>query len=129
MKVSTNKYDILESGSVIVPVNEYVEFDIEGLRYRFLFINDNTEDSKGVASISGSLTKDDQGDYFAIEVKNYKGLFYSPSDLIKVGELGGKDLYVYFSIVTVSDDNNAVLRVFHYTWYILKKQTNGAKSK
>ena len=36
MKKSTSTYDILESGSVVLPENEYLEFEIEGLRYRLL---------------------------------------------------------------------------------------------
>lgn len=37
MQLSTGKYEIIETGSVIIPTNDYIQFSFENLRFRFLF--------------------------------------------------------------------------------------------
>lgn len=42
ISISSSKYDIIESGSVIVPEDDYIEFSIDNLRFRFVFTSNHT---------------------------------------------------------------------------------------
>ena len=125
MKKSTNSYDILESGSVVLPYNEYLEFDIEGLRYRFTFSDDLEGENKGKTRVTGALVQDGESKFLSLNVINYNSLFSTPAQPIEMGILGGRKLYVYFSIVSMTGDNPGKTRVLYYTWYQLKEVSNG----
>lgn len=125
MKKSTNTYDILESGSVVLPGNEYLEFEIEGLKYRFLFSDDQEGENKGQTRITGALVKDENGEYLSLNVINYNALFATPAQPLEMGILNGRKLFVHFSVVTLSGTDNSKTRVLYYTWYQSKEMANG----
>ena len=58
IEVSTTNHIILNSGSVIVPGEEYVEFKIEGLRFRFTFAVDDV--------VFGFAVVDDDGEFYHV---------------------------------------------------------------
>lgn len=119
--ISTTSYQILQSGSVIVPSGEFVHFEIEGMHFRFTFSDQTNQDNTKTTRITGSLIKVDDKDGLAIDVINYESLFSSPKKMFEVGTLKGKKLYVRFSVVTLSgDDSSEKSRIFHYTWYLAK---------
>lgn len=119
MKITTNRYDILESGSVIVPSNEYLEFELVGLRIRFEFIEEPANaDGTTNSSITGAIVNEGDQQYLSVRITNYNSLFDTPTQMLEVGNVEGKKLTVCFSIVGLSSQNNTNrLRVFHYTWY------------
>lgn len=118
MELSTSKYDILESGSVIVPENDCLQFKIEELRFRFIFSPNELAQNNNDASVTGAVKKDEEGEYLEINVLNYNGLFDSPMEKINVGRIDGKQLFVYFSIAPLITDNTQVKnRIVLYTWY------------
>lgn len=47
IELSTEVFDVISAGSVIIPANDYVEFLIENLRFRFNLVQNNTEAQKG----------------------------------------------------------------------------------
>ena len=121
MDISTNNYDIIGSGQVIVPPGEYVEFKIESLRFRFYFEDTvDSDSSQSESSISGTLVQDDQSKYLSIKVVNYRNLFQTTNKTIEVGRIKGKALSVMFSIVSVGSDND-ITKIFYYTWYKAKQ--------
>lgn len=118
MEISTSKYEIIESGSIIVPENDYVQFKINGLRFRFVFMPNEIDKNNQEAGVTGTLKKDDEGDYLEIEVENYNSVFSSPMERLRVGTVGDKSLFVYFSIVPLITNNTKVnSRIMLYTWY------------
>lgn len=118
MELSTSKYVILESGSVIVPENDYVQFKFGNLRFRFVFAPNDLEQSDENATVEGTVKKDEEGEYLEINIVNYNGLFDSPMEKINVGSIGGKPLFVYFSIAPlISDKTKIKNRIVLYTWY------------
>lgn len=117
MEISTSKYIILESGSVIVPEDDYVEFNIKGARFRFVFTQDDIASTDDIASVSGTLKKDAEGDYLEVEINNYNGIFSTPSQTLKVGTIDEKPLYVNFSTVPLADNSRTKCRIIIYSWY------------
>lgn len=118
MEISTSNFDIIESGSVIVPENDYVQFKFNGLRFRFVFMPNEIDMNNQEVGIAGTLKNDDEGDYLEIEVQNYNSVFSSPMEKLRVGTVGDKSLYVYFSIAPLITNNTKVnSRIMLYTWY------------
>lgn len=122
MKITTSNYNVLETGSVIVPSGEYLEFEIQGLRYRFSFKKEkNEETGEYQSSITGSLIEEDGDKRFVINIVNYDSLFSSTTQMLNVGTIKGKTLSVRFSIVALDEnETKTTTRVFHYTWYLEK---------
>lgn len=118
MEISTSNFDIIESGSVIVPENDYVQFKFNGLRFRFVFMPNEIDMNNQEVGVAGTLKNDDEGDYLEIEVQNYNSVFSSPMEKLRVGTVGDKSLYVYFSIAPLITNNRKVnSRIMLYTWY------------
>lgn len=121
ISVSTNSYHVLQSGTVIVPPSEYVHFEIEGLQFRFTFNEKKNSDCSKDTGITGSIIQVDGKNCLAIDVINYDELFATPKDIIEVGTLKGKKLFVRFSVITLGkDDDSDRSRIFYYTWYLAK---------
>lgn len=125
MKKSTSTYDILDCGSVVLPENEYLEFEIGGLRYRFSFSDDLDGENKGQTRITGALVQEGESQFLSLNVINYNALFSTPAQPIEMGILNGKKLFVYFSIVSLSGDDKRKARILYYTWYQTKEEVNG----
>lgn len=120
-EISTNKYNIIASGSFILSEG-YVEFKIETLRFRLSFDNDESREEH---HIQGNLKEDMYGKYFDLSVFNYDSMFDTPSKPLKVGILNGFPLYFSFSVSTLSGNNSHKSRIIVYTWYTSKKHENG----
>ena len=129
MKISTNKYVVVDNGTIVLPDNEQLEFEIEGLRFRFTFLEDLSDDSKGKTRITGALVSDDGSQYMSIDIINFDSLFATPNQMIEMGKINGKKLFLNFSIITLSNKNDDKTRVFHYTWYTLKEQNDGTTTE
>lgn len=125
MNKYTENYDILETGSVVLPPNEYLEFEIGGLKFRFSFL-DEVEGSNPVQTkVTGQLIQGSGKSILSIKVINYNSLFTTPPHMLEMGTLDGKRLFVLFSVVSLSADENNKMRVFHYTWYKSKVERDG----
>lgn len=117
IEVSTTNHIILNSGSVIVPGEEYVEFKIEGLRFRFTFVQDDALQGENKSNITGEVREDKDGQLFNMTVYNFTGLFATPTQMMNVAHINGKQLSVRFSIVELDSNGTQPMRIFHYTWY------------
>lgn len=126
MKISTANYEILLSGSIVLPENEYLEFEIEGLRYRLTFKDELEGENKGQTRVTGALVSDEGNpQYLSLAVINYNALFATPYQPIEMGTLEGKKLFLFFSVIVLSGDDTGKNRVFHYTWYKSKVVNDG----
>lgn len=75
VKISTEHYDIIDNGSVIVPSGQGIEFKINGLRFRFVFpqvINDSEERENSIDQI---VKTDEEGDFLEITIANLRSAF------------------------------------------------------
>lgn len=118
MEISTSKYDIIESGSILIPDDDYVDFSFSDLRFRLFFESGYGEKSKDDASISGTIKSDNNGTYLQISVKNYNRPFATPTEILNVGTIDGRSLYFSFSVVPIGNEGeNPKCRLVVYSWY------------
>ena len=121
VKLSTEGYEILSSGSVIVPSNEYVQFEINGMRFRFSFIQESTEDNAEV-QITKTVETDQSGQKcLTILISNVKDSFFgSLRRSMPVASIAGRPLNVRFSILSINKDEEANTedKILFYTWYL-----------
>ena len=125
MKITTSNYEILDTGSIVLPDNEYLEFEIESLKFRITFNEECEGENKDQSRITGQLVQEVSGSYFSMRIINYNSLFSTPIQLLEMGTVGGKKLFLNFSVVPLSSSDNNKTRVFHYTWYKSKELNNG----
>lgn len=119
VKISTEHYDIIDNGSVIVPSGQGIEFKINGLRFRFIFpqvINDSEERENSIDQI---VKTDEEGDFLEITIANLRSAFFATSrQLMHLAKLEGRRLFFKFSIVSVNtSENNEEDKIMFYTWY------------
>ena len=126
VKLSTEGYEILSSGSVIVPANEYVQFEIEGLKFRILFVQES-EDENAPVQISKTVETNQNGqDCLTILISNLQKAFFSSTrQSMQVATIGDRALSVRFSIVSVNriEELGSEDKLLFYTWYLANDTT------
>ena len=122
--LSTEGYEILSSGSIIVPSNEYVQFEINGLRFRFSFVQESDEDNAEV-KISKNVETGQSGKIcLTVLVSNVRNSFFgSIRQSMQVATIDGRSLSVRFSLLSINIDEESKTedRLLFYTWYLSKK--------
>ena len=113
--ISTEHYDIISSGNVVLQMGEYLEFQIMNLRFRIVFAESSDEQEGRIQQ-----TVENQGSpdaYMLITFYNqHKAFFSSVSSLSSVATIDGKHLYLK-AINNVNDNSD---KIFFYTWYLDK---------
>lgn len=118
MKLSTGNYEIIETGSIIIPPNDYIQFSFNDLRFRFLFTSSLEMLDEKESEVIGTIKNDEEGSYLEIEVRNFNSMFVSPMHMLKLAKIQDKDLYVDFSIVSLTSNGNSIgERIMFYSWY------------
>lgn len=121
VKVSTEGYEILSSGSVIVPSNEYIQFNIEEFKFRFLFMQESQDDDAPIR-ISKNLEQDENGDsYLSVIISNVRNSFFGSTDnSFQLATMNNRALSVRFSILSINRDreNRTEDKILFYTWYL-----------
>lgn len=127
VKLTTEGFEILSSGSVIVPSNEFVQFEIEGLRFRFSFIQESSEENADV-QISKTVERDQSGqECLTIMISNLRNAFFGAlRHSMDVATLNNRALSVRFSILSINknEETNTEDKLLFYTWY-LSNNANG----
>lgn len=124
VKLLTGNYDILDSGSVVLQAGEYLEFQIEDLKFRIEFIDDPViEGVSREGRISTEVVKHGSHDaYYKIVLYNQNTAFFSSTpNFLDVASFGGKPLRLKFSIQAINNRNESSDKVFFYTWYLGKE--------
>lgn len=116
--LETNNYNILASGSVIVPYREYLDIRLDDLNFRFSFHkeeNENANKGRFEVKICKNAREED-----ILEIKLFNmnsSLFGTPSKMLQVGHFGGYVLYLQFSLVALKEMDNAAQQLLFYTFY------------
>lgn len=120
VEISTTKYKILQSGSVIVPFGEDVEFNIEGLTFRFKFQNDVKEDGK-LKDSSFNMSTDEGEKCLNINLVNMKNSFCATNTrIIDVATIKDEKLFLKFCITSINKQKEECDYLLNYTWYLQK---------
>ena len=130
VNISTRNYDIISTGSVVLQMGEYLEFQIGNLKFRIEFIDEPiTEGVTREGRIStGVENAGTDNEYFRIALYNQDTAFFSSlSDFLEVATIEGKPLKLKFSIQSINNRNGSSDKIFFYTWYygkVASMQTN-----
>lgn len=115
-EMTMSNYDILNTGAVIVPAGEYVQFSFDNLNFRFKASNSDKKE----ASVNISMQKEGEISYVLIDFINQSpggsGGFYEP---ITLASLDGRDLLLIFKNEMMNAEAGVNI-LLHYTW-LLKK--------
>lgn len=125
VKISTEHYDIIDSGSVIIPSGQNIEFKINELRFKIIFPQVVNESEEQQNSIEQMVKSDKEGEYLEISIVNLRSAFFATArQLMHLAKLEGRKLFFKFSIVSVnSSENNEEDKVLFYSWYQEKQIT------
>lgn len=113
MKVSVNveNKELVHSSVVHIQDNQDIELDIEGLKLKFIFVEDEADKSSGYR---GSV----EDNVFVMSLKNFNnGLGEGVLKPIELGHLNNRKLYVTFYVNTLSNQD----RRFEYNLFLGEK--------
>ena len=120
IKLSTERFDVISTGSVIIPANDYVEFEIEGLRFRFNMVQNNEGAQNG--RIQTNIETDDRGQCLIITLINFSSSFFAtPSEPLRLATINNRDLYFKFSIMSINPTEFGPDGLLFYTWMLSKE--------
>lgn len=118
-KISTDRYEILSSGCIIVPSLESLMFEFESLRFKISFLTDDSNTPKYVSNVE----KDDKGELLSILLYGFENSFLLSSNKeIHVSYINKRPLYLKFSVISINQNgaDNSEDKIFYYTWFIQK---------
>ena len=120
MNIQNDRYDIINTGSVIIPKNDYIEFSFENLNFRIICKEEKNEDGTfSDTRYKTRLVKDDSGNILYLELCIYNVIgssFSATEDMLGLGFLSDRSLRLNFAINEISDSTY----LFIYTWYLFK---------
>lgn len=123
VNISTGNYDIISTGSVVLQMGEYLEFQIENLKFRVEFIDEPIVEgvSREGRITTGVENAGTDNAYFRIALYNQDSAFFSSTpDFVNVASFDGKPLKLKFSTQPINNRQSSSDKVFFYTWYLGK---------
>lgn len=125
--ISTDNYDIIGSGSIVLQMRENLEFKIADLKFRVEFIDEKPEGDAPLEGRidSGVINKGTEDAYYRIAFYNQTSAFFaSTSDFVHLAVIEGKPLKLKFSIQSINPRDNSCDKIFFYTWYLGKEEVS-----
>lgn len=129
--LSTDNYDIIDSGSVVLQMGENLEFKIADLKFRVEFIDEKPEGDAPLEGRidSGVMNKGTDEAYYRITFYNQTSAFFaSTSDFAHLAVIDGKPLKLKFSIQSINPRENSSDKIFFYTWYLGKNASTQTRN-
>lgn len=121
MNIQNDRYDIINTGSVIIPKNDYIEFSFENLNFRIICKEEKNEDGTfSDTRYKTRLVKDDSGNILYLELCIYNVTsngFSATEDMLGLGFLSNRSLRLNFAISRISNGTYLLA----YTWYLFKE--------
>ena len=125
IELSTEVFDVISTGSVIIPANDYVEFLIENLRFRL--VQNNTEAQKG--TIETNLEHDAKGPCLVISLENFSSSFFAtPNEALKLARINNRDLFLKCSLISINKSTLGSDVLLFYTWMLEKESSDVAQN-
>ena len=122
VELSTEVFDIISTGSVIIPANDYVEFLIENLRFRFNMVQNDAEAQNG--TIETNIEQDDKGQCLIITLINFSSSFFAtPNEALRLAKINNRDLFLKFSLMSINRSIQGTDGLLFYTWMLSKKDS------
>ena len=110
-------YEVLSTGSVLIPKDEYAEFSFDTLNFRIIFREEKDDEGKATNG-HYELNIPSSGECLEIIMYNQnKTMFSSSPNFIAVATLMGRKLFLKFCIHSININNDYEDKLFFYTWY------------
>lgn len=120
ISLETTNYNVLNSGCVIVPNGEEIQFNIDNLQFRFTFIEEL--DENGSPKKSYLKLKEHDGKSLCISLINMNDSTNAVNtNMINIGNIKGMDLFLKFCITSINQQESGCDFFMAYTWYLKKK--------
>lgn len=122
-KIETSNYNILTSGSLIIPTHEDVILKLDDLNFRFTLKEEVNNDDKAEGRFEIGVEKNEKEEALLdIKLFNMNSAFFAtPTKILQVGHYGGYVLYLSFSLVSLKTPLS-VQQLLFYTFYQDKNQ-------
>lgn len=124
INIHTQNYEVIDSGCIIVPNGQILEFEFRGLRFKISFIE---EEQNGESPLQGRINAKTENEgtqdaYYRIIFYNQnQANFSSMNDLINPATIDNKSLYLKFCIQSINRRNRQSDKIFFYTWFLSKE--------
>lgn len=106
---STEKYEIIDSGCLILPAGEILVFTIMNVTFKIIF-KDEDGDAK--------LTKIGNGFELTLH-KQDDANFSGTPEMVKLGSINGRNIYIILNVkATTANPCGGNNKIIFYTWYI-----------
>lgn len=125
-KINVGNYEVISSGTVIVPNTEFLEFLFDNLRFKIIFEtekDDNGNLTQGHYTLSVEKDEVTQSEFLKITMFNQNKSFFSSSNtMIPVATLKNRKLLLKFCInsINTQDKEDKEDKIFFYTWFLEK---------
>lgn len=120
MQITTERYEILKSGSLIVSSDDYIQFDIMDLRFRFIFLNEiNNKNKTDGERVEWHTERDaDNKEFLLVSMINFESLDtrLTMTEFLNLASHDGRRVLVNFIIDPLQNSSY----LMHYTWYLEK---------
>lgn len=123
-QIKIGNYEIISSGSLIIPNSEFIEFSFDNLRFKITF--ETEKDEKGNLTQGHyelNIEKDEvtELEYLKITMFNQNNSFFSSTNsMIPVATLKNRKLFLKFCINSINtrDNEDKEDKIFFYTWFL-----------
>lgn len=126
IRIEDEQYEIILTGSVIVPANDFIQFNIENLSFRFQF-TPNDQPNPETGGIESIEETDEHGSrIMSIILSNMDGSFFTTSEsYLNMGRINDRELKLRFSLQSINERKDGEDKLFFYTWYLAKPKNGG----
>ena len=121
--ISTNNYDIISNGSILISSDQTIKFEITNLIFIFTFIDD----------FSNLTTRVDADVDASKKIMNLKFINFNNSlgtyniEPINLGHIGEKQLFLNYRICRAKNLQDSKQILVHYTWFLSRGDNNDKK--
>lgn len=125
-KIFIGEYEVLSSGSLIVPLSKNIEFIFDNLKFRIVFETEKDDSgnlTQGHFTINVEKDEESGLDFLKITMYNQNKSFFSSSNsMSQVATLNQRKLYLKFCINSINTQSNKDKedKIFYYTWFLEK---------
>lgn len=124
VNLSTENYDIISTGSVVLQMGEFLEFQIANLKFRIEFIEEKPDGDKPLEGriVTGVENKETEDAYYKIVFYNQASAYFSSTpEFAQLATIDGRPLRFKFSIHSINEREDSSDKIFFYTWYLGKE--------
>ena len=123
-RINIGNFEIISSGSLIIPNSEYIEFLFDNLKFKIIFETEKDDKgnlTQGHYAVNIEKEETTQLEYLKITMFNQNNSFFSSSNsMIPVATLKNRKLFLKFCINSINTQENGEKedKIFFYTWFL-----------